>query len=62
MSESLRIDEIAPAASSALKRRESLFSVVVDFVLLLGPADFPGGDLALSEGAFHTVIGTTASG
>ena len=61
MSESLRIDETAPAASLALERRESLFSAVVGFILLLGSADFPGGDLALSEEAFHTVMGTAAN-
>ena len=62
MSESLRIDETAPAASLALESRESLFSAVVVFVLLLGSADFPGGDLAFPKGAFQTVMGTAANG
>ena len=63
ISESSRIDETALAASLALKSRESLFSAVDIFVFLpVGVGDFPGDDLASSEGAFHTVMGRAANG
>ena len=52
------MDETAPAASSALESKESLIASAFGFNFFLFSSAVPrGGDLALSEGGFHTVIG-----
>ena len=52
-----------PAASSALEIKESLFSLTFGFdFFLFSSAALRGGDLAFSEGGFHTVIGITVNG
>ena len=57
------MDETAPAASSALERKESLFSSTFGFgFFLFSYAALRGGDLAFSEGGFQTVIGIITNG
>ena len=54
---------MAPAASSALESKESLIASAFGFnFFLFGSAIPRGGDLALSKGGFHTVIGITVNG
>ena len=53
----------APAASSALESKESLFSLIFGFdFFFFSSVALRGGDLAFSEGGFHTVIGITVNG
>ena len=53
---------MAPAASLGLESKESLTATTFGFdFLLVGSAIPRGGDLALSEGGFHTVIGRAVS-
>ena len=57
------MDETAPAASSALESKESLIASAFVFnFFLFNSVVLREGDLALSEGGFHTVIGRTISG
>ena len=60
-SESLRTDEIAPAASSALKSKESP-SPSASGRFLLNSSALDGGGSALYTGGLQTVIGITANG
>ena len=54
---------MAPAANLGLESKESLTAPAFGFdFFLVGPAIPRGGDLALSEGEFHMVIGRAASG
>ena len=54
---------MAPAASSGLESKESLTAPDFGFdFFLFGFAIHRGGDLALSEDGFHTVIGITVNG
>ena len=54
---------MAPAASSRLESKESLTASAFGFDFFLFGAAIPrGGDLALLEGGFHTVIGITVNG
>ena len=54
---------MAPAASSALESKEFLFASAFGFnFFLFNSVVLRGGDLALSEGGFHTVIGRTVNG
>ena len=54
---------MAPVASSGLESKESLTVSAFGFGFFLFGAAIPqGGDLALSEGGFHTVIGITVYG
>ena len=54
---------MAPAASSGLESKESLTAPAFGFDFFLFGSTIPrGGDLALSEGRFHTVIGITVNG
>ena len=54
---------MAPAASSELGSKESLIASAFGFDFFLFNSAIPrGGDLALSEGRFHTVIGITVNG
>ena len=54
---------MAPAASSALESKESLTTSAFDFNFFLFSSAVPrGGDLALSGGGFHTVIGRAVNG
>ena len=51
-----------PAASSALESKESLMASAFGFDFFpFGSATPRGGDLTLSEGGFHTVIGITVN-
>ena len=53
---------MAPAASSALESKEFLIALAFGFDFFLFCSAIPrGGDLALSEGGFHTVIGITVN-
>ena len=53
---------MAPAASSALESKEALIASAFCFdFFFVGSAIPRGGDLALSEGGFHTVIGRAVS-
>ena len=57
------MDETALAASSALESKEALIAPAFCFdFFFVGSAIPRGGDLALSEGGFHTVIGRAVSG
>ena len=57
------MDETAPAASSALESKESLFSSTFGFgFFLFNSAALRGGDLAFPEGGFQMVIGIIANG
>ena len=57
------MEEIAPAASSALKSKESSSSPILDFgFFLFNSSTLRGGGLALSEGGFQTVIDITSNG
>ena len=52
-----------PTASSVLESNESLIASTFGFGFFLFVSDIPrGGDLAFSEGGFHTVIGITVNG
>ena len=52
-----------PAASSTLESKESLTTSAFDFDFFLFSSAVPrGGDLALSGGGFHTVIGRAVNG
>ena len=54
---------MALAASSGLESKESLIAPAFGFNFFLFGSTIPrGGDLALSEGGFHTVIGITVNG
>ena len=54
---------MASAASSVSESKESLTASAFGYDLsLFGSAIPRGGDLALSEGRFHTVIGITVNG
>ena len=54
---------MAPAANLGLESKESLTAQSFGFdFFLVGSAIPRGGDLALSEGGFHTVIGRAVSG
>ena len=54
---------MTPAANLGLERKESLTAPAFSFdFFLVGSAIPRGGDVALSEGGFHTVIGRAASG
>ena len=54
---------MAPVASSALESKESLIASAFGFgFFLFGSAIPRGGDLAFSEGGFHTVIGIIVNG
>ena len=62
-SESLRMDETAPAVSSALRSKESPYPLISDFgSFLLNSSALQDGDLTLFVGGFQTVMGMTASG
>ena len=57
------MDETASAASSALESKESLTTSAFDFDFFLFSSTVPRrGDLALSGGGFHTVIGRAVNG
>ena len=61
-SESLRMEETALAASSALERKESWFSSTFAFgFFLFSSATFQGGNWTFSKGGFQTVIGITTN-
>ena len=52
-----------PAASSTLESKEFLFMSAVGFNFFLSNSVvLRGGDFALSEGGFHTVMGKTVNG
>ena len=54
---------MAPVASLGLESKESLTAPAFGFdFFIVGSAIPRGGDLALSEGGFHTVIGRAVSG
>ena len=54
---------MAPAASSALESKESLIASAFGFDFFLFNSAVPrGGDLAISEDGFHTVIGRVVNG
>ena len=54
---------MAPAANLGLESKESLTTPAFGFdFFLVGSAIPRGGDLALLEGGFHTVIGRAVSG
>ena len=54
---------MVPAASLGLESKESLTAPAFGFdFFLVGSAIPRGGDLALSEGGFHTVIGRAVRG
>ena len=57
------MDETAPAASSALRSKESPSSSIFDSgAFLFNSSARRGGDLILSVGGFQTVMGITANG
>ena len=60
-SESLRMDQTAPAASSALKSKESS-SPSVSEPFLFNSSALEEGGLTLCAGGFQTVIGMTSNG
>ena len=54
---------MAPAASSGLESKESLTTPAFGFNFFLDGSAIPrGGDLVLSEGGFHKVIGRAVNG
>ena len=54
---------MAPAVNLGLESKESLTAPAFCFdFFLVGSAILRGGDLALAEGGFHTVIGRAVSG
>ena len=54
---------MALAASSALESKEALIASAFGFnFFLFNSIVLRGGDLAFSEGGFHTVIGRTVNG
>ena len=54
---------MAPAANLGLESKESLTALAFCFDFFLVGSAIPGeGDLALSKGGFHTVIGRGVSG
>ena len=59
-SECLRMDETAPAASSALRSKESPSSPVSE-PFLFNSSDLEEGGLTLYAGGFQTVMGMTTS-
>ena len=62
-SKSLRMDETAPAASSALRSKESpSLPIFYSGAFLFNSSTLRGGDLTLSIGGFQTVMGITSNG
>ena len=60
-SKSLRMDETAPAASSALRSKESPSPSVLE-PFLFNSSSFEEGGLTLYVGGFQTVMGITSNG